>query len=136
MTPPEIEELPVYDEVFQKLVKAMPIEKRLAGPAPAQVLGAFAPEQRLAGLAPATRILALPQTAPTFGFVQEPASRSTGRGGSTFFAAMRGRGPADRQRHFAGKSTGREGAIRALGSGARRAREPRPPCILRRATNS
>jgi len=37
-TPPEIEELPVYEEVFQELVEAMPIEKRLAGLAPEQVL--------------------------------------------------------------------------------------------------
>ena len=58
--PPEIEDLPVYDEVFQQLVEATPIEQRLAGPAPEQVLGAFAPEQRLAELAPAPWILALP----------------------------------------------------------------------------
>ena len=50
----------MYDEVFQKFVEAMPIEKRLAGLVPAQVLGAFPPEQRLAGLAPAPWILALP----------------------------------------------------------------------------
>jgi len=58
--PPEIEELPVYDEVFQKLVEAIPIEQRLAGLAPEQVLGAVAPEQRLVGLAPSPWILALP----------------------------------------------------------------------------
>jgi hypothetical protein len=49
--PPEIEDLPVYGEVFQTLVEATPIEQRLAG---------FAPEQRLAGRAPAPWILALP----------------------------------------------------------------------------
>ena len=57
--PPEIKDLPVYDKVFQKFVEAMPIEKRLAALAPAQVLGAFAPAQRLAGLAPAPWILTL-----------------------------------------------------------------------------
>jgi len=34
--PPDIEDLPVYDEVFQQLVEAMPIEKRLVGLAPAR----------------------------------------------------------------------------------------------------
>ena len=58
--PPEIEDLPVYDEVFQQLDQATPIEQRLAGLAPDQVIGAFAPEQRLAGLAPAPWIQALP----------------------------------------------------------------------------
>ena len=62
--PPEIEELPVYEEVSQELVEAMPIEKRLAGLAPEQVLGAFVPAQRLAGLAPAPWILALPLEVP------------------------------------------------------------------------
>jgi hypothetical protein len=52
MKQPNMEELPGYEEMFQKLVEAMPLEKRLAGLAPEQVLGAFAPEQRLAGLAP------------------------------------------------------------------------------------
>jgi len=49
--PPEIEHLPVYDEVFQKLEEAIPIEQRLAG---------LAPEQRLARIAPAPWIQALP----------------------------------------------------------------------------
>jgi hypothetical protein len=78
MKQPHIEELPGYEELFQKLVEAMPPEKRLAGLAPEQrlagltpeqvlgafapeqVLGAFAPEQRLAGLPPETLIPALP----------------------------------------------------------------------------
>lgn len=47
----DIEELPGYEEMFQKLVEAMPLEKRLAG---------LAPEQRLAGLATEQVILALP----------------------------------------------------------------------------
>ena len=43
----------------------MPIEKRLAGLAPEQVLGAFVPaQQRLAGLALAPWILALPLEVP------------------------------------------------------------------------
>ena len=60
MKQPNIEELPGYEEMFQKLVEAMPLEKRLAGLAPEQVLGAFAPEQRLAGLPTEQLILALP----------------------------------------------------------------------------
>ena len=40
MKQPDIGELPGYEERFQKLVEAMPIEKQLAG---------LAPEQRLAG---------------------------------------------------------------------------------------
>ena len=60
MKQPDIEELPGYEEMFQKLVEAMPLEKRLAGLAPEQVLGAFAPEQRLAGLPTEQLILALP----------------------------------------------------------------------------
>jgi hypothetical protein len=59
MKQPNIEELPGYEEMFQKLVEAMPLEKRLAGLAPEQVLGAFAPEQRLAGLAPEQRLAGL-----------------------------------------------------------------------------
>jgi hypothetical protein len=34
MKQPDIEELPGYEEMFQKLVEAMPLEKRLAGLAP------------------------------------------------------------------------------------------------------
>jgi len=34
MKQPHIEELPGYEELFQKLVEAMPLEKRLAGLAP------------------------------------------------------------------------------------------------------
>ncbi|WP_437330479.1 hypothetical protein [Sorangium sp. So ce381] len=60
MKQPDIEELPGYEEMFQKLVEAMPVEKRLAGLAPEQRLAGLAPEQRLAGLAPEQVILALP----------------------------------------------------------------------------
>jgi hypothetical protein len=38
MKQPDIEELPGYEEMFQKLVEAMPVEKRLAGLAPEQVI--------------------------------------------------------------------------------------------------
>jgi hypothetical protein len=58
MKQPDIEELPGFEELFQKTIEAMPLEKRLAGLAPEQVLGAF--EQRLAGLAPEQVVLALP----------------------------------------------------------------------------
>jgi hypothetical protein len=78
MKQPDIEELPGFEELFQKTIEAMPLEKRLAGLAPEQrlaglapeqvlgafapeqVLGAFAPEQRLVGLAPEQVVLALP----------------------------------------------------------------------------
>jgi len=69
MKQPDIEELPGFEELFQKTIEAMPLEKRLAGLAPEQllaglapeqVLGAYAPEQRLAGLAPEQVLLALP----------------------------------------------------------------------------
>ncbi|XYI03328.1 hypothetical protein ACMHYB_27620 [Sorangium sp. So ce1128] len=60
MKQPDIEELPGSEEMFQKLVEAMPVEKRLAGLAPEQRLAGLAPEQRLAGLAPEQVILALP----------------------------------------------------------------------------
>jgi hypothetical protein len=59
MKQPDIEELPGFEELFQKTIEAMPIEKRLAGLAPEHVLGAFAPEQRLAGLAPEQRLAGL-----------------------------------------------------------------------------
>ena len=57
---PDIEELPVYEEVLQQLIEAMPVEKRPAGLASAQALGACTHELRLAELAPAPWILALP----------------------------------------------------------------------------
>ncbi|WP_437339083.1 hypothetical protein [Sorangium sp. So ce394] len=51
MKQPDIEELPEAEELFQKLVEAMPVEKRLAG---------LTLEQRLAGLTPEQVILVLP----------------------------------------------------------------------------
>ena len=69
MKQPNMEDLPGYEEMFQKLVEALPLERRLAGLAPEQVLSAFAPEQvlsafapeqRLVGLAPEQVVLALP----------------------------------------------------------------------------
>jgi hypothetical protein len=56
MKQPDIEEVPGFKELFAKsiakAIEEMPLEERLEGLAPEQVLGAFAPEQRLAGLAP------------------------------------------------------------------------------------
>jgi hypothetical protein len=60
MKQPDIEELPGYEEMFQKLVEAMPLEKRLAGLAPEQRLAGLAPEQVLGAFAPEQLILALP----------------------------------------------------------------------------
>ena len=64
MKQPDIEELPGFEELFAKsiakAIQKMPLEERLEGLAPEQVLSAFAPEQRLAGLAPDQVILALP----------------------------------------------------------------------------
>jgi hypothetical protein len=56
----DIEDMPGYDEMFQKLVEAMPLEKRLAGLAPEEVLANYGPEQRLAGLNRDQQALALP----------------------------------------------------------------------------
>ncbi|MEO7590389.1 MAG: hypothetical protein ABI134_04175, partial [Byssovorax sp.] len=50
MKQPEIDELPGFYELFQKTIDAMPIEKRLAGIAPEQVLSTFSPEQLLLAL--------------------------------------------------------------------------------------
>jgi hypothetical protein len=41
MKQPNMEELPGYEEMFQKLVEAMPLEKRLAGLAPEQLIPAL-----------------------------------------------------------------------------------------------
>jgi hypothetical protein len=64
MKQPDIEELPGFEEMFQKtiekIMKAMPLAERLEGLAPEQVLGAFAPEQRLAGIAPEQRLAGVP----------------------------------------------------------------------------
>jgi hypothetical protein len=55
MKQPDIEELPGFEELFQKTIEKtlqeMPLERRLAG---------LAPEQRLVGLAPEQVALALP----------------------------------------------------------------------------
>ena len=68
MKQPDIENLPGFEELFQKTIEktiaktldAMPPEQRLAGLAPEQRLAGLAPEQRLAGLDTAQVILALP----------------------------------------------------------------------------
>ena len=64
MKQPDIEELPEFEEMFQKtigkIMQAMPLKERLEGLAPEQVLSAFAPEQRLAGVSTEHLILALP----------------------------------------------------------------------------
>jgi hypothetical protein len=56
MKQPDMEEVPGFKELFAKsiaeAIQEMPLEERLEGLTPEQVLGAFAPEQRLAGLAP------------------------------------------------------------------------------------
>jgi len=63
MKQPDIEELPGFEELFQKTIKktveAMPLEERLAGLTPEQRLAGLAPEQRLAGLAPEQRLAGL-----------------------------------------------------------------------------
>jgi hypothetical protein len=51
MKEPEIEGQPDYEQIFQKMVEAMPVEKRLAG---------LTSEERLAGLAPEKLLLAMP----------------------------------------------------------------------------
>jgi hypothetical protein len=51
MKQPDIEELPGFEELFQKTIEAMPAEKRLAG---------LAPEERVAGLTPEQVLLLMP----------------------------------------------------------------------------
>jgi hypothetical protein len=57
---PDIEGMPEWDDLMRRFLDRLPVEERLAGLAPDQVLGAFAPEQRLAGLATEQVVLALP----------------------------------------------------------------------------
>jgi hypothetical protein len=63
MKQPDMEELPGFEELFQKSIKktleAMPLEERLAGLAPEERLAGLAPEERLAGLAPEERLAGL-----------------------------------------------------------------------------
>ena len=55
----DVADMPGYSEMFQKLVEAMPIEKRLAGLSAEEVLATYGPEQRLSGLAPEQRLSGL-----------------------------------------------------------------------------
>jgi hypothetical protein len=50
MKQPDMEELPGFEELFQKTIEAMPLEKRLAGLAPEQVVLALPLELLRAGL--------------------------------------------------------------------------------------
>ena len=55
----DVTDMPGYNEMFQKLVEAWPVEKRLAGLTPEELLARVAPEDRLAGLAPEQRLAGL-----------------------------------------------------------------------------
>ncbi|KYF89699.1 hypothetical protein BE20_19895 [Sorangium cellulosum] len=55
----DVEELEGYDEMLQKLLDSLPVERRLAGLTPEERLAGLAPEERLAGLSPAHQLLAL-----------------------------------------------------------------------------
>ena len=64
----DVADKPDYGEMFQKLVEAMPLEKRLAGltddellarVAPEKLLVRIAPEERVVGLAPEQRLSGL-----------------------------------------------------------------------------
>ncbi|KYG04538.1 hypothetical protein BE21_46255 [Sorangium cellulosum] len=55
----DVEEMEGYDEMLQKLLDSLPIERRLAGLTPEERLAGLAPEERLAGLSPAHQLLAL-----------------------------------------------------------------------------
>ncbi len=55
----DVKELEGYDEMLQKLLDSLPIERRLAGLTPEERLAGLAPEERLAGLTPAHQLLAL-----------------------------------------------------------------------------
>ena len=54
-----VTEMEGFDEMFLRLMKAMPLEKRLEGLAPEQRLEGLAPEQRLEGLALTDRLMGL-----------------------------------------------------------------------------
>jgi hypothetical protein len=54
-----IEDMPGYDDIFEKILEELPPEKRLLGLTPEQRLAGLAPEQRLAGLAPEQRLAGL-----------------------------------------------------------------------------
>jgi hypothetical protein len=64
MKQPDIEELPGFEELFAKsiakAIQKMPLEERLEGLSPEQVIGAFAPEQVIGVFAPEQVIPALP----------------------------------------------------------------------------
>jgi hypothetical protein len=49
-----------YEQAWKDILAKMPLEQRLAGLDPAQVLSTFDPAQRLAGLDDAHAVLALP----------------------------------------------------------------------------
>ncbi|WP_437338875.1 hypothetical protein [Sorangium sp. So ce394] len=55
----DVEELEGYDEMLQKLLDSLPVERRLVGLTPEERLAGLAPEERLAGLSPAHQLLAL-----------------------------------------------------------------------------
>ena len=55
----DVTDMPGYSEMFQKLVDAWPVEKRLAGLTVEERLAGVAPEQRLAGVAPEQRLAGL-----------------------------------------------------------------------------
>jgi hypothetical protein len=52
----KIEELPGYDDIFEKILEELPPEKRLLGLTPEQRLAGIAPEKRLSGLTPEQRL--------------------------------------------------------------------------------
>ncbi len=55
----KIEDIPGYDDIFEKILEELPPQKRMLGLAPEQRLAGLAPEQRLAGLSEEQRLLAL-----------------------------------------------------------------------------
>lgn len=54
----KIEDIPGYDDIYDKLVADRPLEKLLAKYPPEQRLVGLTPEQRLAGLSPEQQLLA------------------------------------------------------------------------------
>ncbi|WP_437627282.1 hypothetical protein [Sorangium sp. So ce1151] len=55
----DMKELEGYDEMLQKLLDSLPVERRLAGLRPEERLVGLRPEERLVGLPPAHQLLAL-----------------------------------------------------------------------------
>jgi hypothetical protein len=60
--PRRIQDMPGFDEMWEKFMVDLPFEQRIVGMSTEEVLSHFSPEQRLAGLSPEQRLLGLSPT--------------------------------------------------------------------------